>query len=574
MADHDLVIRGGTVIDGSGGAPFVADVAVDDGLIVAVGAVPGRGREEIDARGRYVTPGFVDPHTHYDGQAIWSDTLSPSSSHGVTTVVMGNCGVGFAPCRPGDRDVMIELMEGVEDIPGVVMAEGLPWSWESFPQYLDEVDARRRDIDVAAFLPHSPVRVYAMGERGARREAATPEDLEQMQRIVREAVDAGALGVATSRLLIHKTAKGEAIPSFEADVAELKALTSALAEAGTGMLQIVPNLFAGLGPEYRMILDVAAHSGRPVTVTLGIGNEGPQGWLPALEVMDEARARGLKITSQVLPRPVGVIQGLDLSIHPFVLCPSFRRIAHLPRAEKAEAMRQPEMRAALLSETPEQGHPLAELSRNWKWLFPFDGKADYAPPTEASVAARAAAAGISPEEWVLDWLSAGDGQNMLFTALGNYYQGRLDVVKQLLDRDDCIVGLGDGGAHYAAICDASYPSFMLTHWVRDSEGRGWDLATAIHMLSRKPALAVGLGDRGLLKPGYKADINVIDLDRMDLPMPHVAHDLPAGGRRLDQKGVGYDATIVSGQVIRRFDADTGERPGRLVRGARGEPVAA
>lgn len=568
MSDFDLVIRGGTVVDGSGAAPFVGDVAVKDGCIAAVGEVAGRSAEEIDATGRIVTPGFVDPHTHYDGQAVWSERLSPSSSHGVTSVVLGNCGVGFAPCRAEDRETLIDVMEGVEDIPGVVMAEGLPWSWETFPQYLDALDRGRRDIDVAAFLPHSPLRVYAMGERGANREPANDDDLATMRRLAREAIDAGAIGFATSRLLIHKTASGEAIPSFEADAAELKAIAAGMADAGGGTLQVVPNLFLGLGPEYELIAEVAESCGRPATVTLGTANEGAPNWQPALAVMEEAERRGVRMTSQVLPRPIGMIEGLELSIHPFVLCPSWQPLARLPLADKLAAMRDHAMRAALIAEEPDPGHPLAQLARNWEWLFPFAGEPDYAPSRDSSVAAQAARAGIPPAEWAYDWLSAGDGSNFLLATLGNYYDGNLDVVRELLARPDCIVGLGDGGAHYSAICDASYPTFMLTYWARDANGSGFSLAQAVHMLSRKPALAIGLGDRGLIAPGYKADLNVIDLDRLELALPHIAYDLPAGGRRLDQRASGYEATIVSGEVIRRFDEDTGARPGRLVRGAR------
>ena len=568
MSDFDLVIRGGTVVDGSGAEPFVGDVAVKDGRIAAVGAVEGRGAEEIDATDRIVTPGFVDPHTHYDGQAVWSERLSPSSSHGVTSVVLGNCGVGFAPCRAADRETLIDVMEGVEDIPGVVMAEGLPWSWETFPQYLDALDAGKRDIDVAAFLPHSPLRVYAMGARGARREPANDEDLAAMRRLTGEAIRAGAIGFATSRLLIHKTASGEAIPSFEADAAELKAITAGMADAGGGTLQVVPNLFRGLGPEYELIAEVAESCGRPATVTLGTANEGAPNWVDALAVMEAAEQRGVTITSQVLPRPIGMIEGLELSIHPFVLCPSYHEIARLPLPQKLAAMRDPELRAALITQEPDPGHPLAQLARNWAWLFPFTGEPDYAPDKDSSVAAQARVAGVSPAEWAYDWLIAGDGDNFLLATLGNYYEGNLDVVHELLARPDCIVGLGDGGAHYSAICDASYPTFMLTHWVRDGNSGGFSLAQAVHMLSRKPALAIGLGDRGLIAPGYKADLNVIDLERLELALPHIAYDLPAGGRRLDQRAQGYDATIVSGEVIRRFDEDTGARPGKLVRGAR------
>lgn len=569
MNEFDLVIRGGTIVDGSGGEPFVGDLAVKDGRIATVGRFAGAGVEEIDATGRIVTPGFVDPHTHYDGQAVWSETLSPSSSHGVTSVVIGNCGVGFAPCRQEDHAALINVMEGVEDIPGVVMTEGLPWTWETFPEYLDTLERGRRDIDVAAFLPHSPLRVYAMGARGANREPANDDDLARMRALAKEAILAGAIGFATSRLLIHKTADGQAIPSFDADVRELKEITGGMADAGSGTFQVVPDLFRGMAAELDVVAQVAESCGRPATVTLGTPNEGARNWEGAIARMEQANAAGAKITAQVLPRPIGLIAGLELSIHPFVLCPSYAPLAKLPLAERVARMREPALRAALLAETPDEGHPLAGLARNFKWMFPLKGKPDYAPPLSDSVAAQAAARGISPEEFALDWLTDGDGRNMLYVALGNYYQGNFDVLRELLQRPDCIVGLGDGGAHYGAICDASYPTFVLTHWVRDAApGEGFELAQAVEMLSRKAALAIGLGDRGLLQPGYKADINVIDLAGMNLPLPHIEHDLPAGGRRLNQLAKGYDATIVSGAVIRRFDRDTGARPGKLVRGAR------
>lgn len=568
-AQFDLVVRGGTIVDGSGAEPFVGDIAISAGKIAVVGSCDGKGAEEIDASGHIVTPGFIDPHTHYDGQAIWSDRLDPSSSHGVTTVVLGNCGVGFAPCRPEDRNMLVAVMEGVEDIPGVVMAEGLPWNWESFPEYLDALEAAPRDIDVAAFLPHSPLRIYAMGKRGADREPPTQDDLDRMQQLAKEATEAGALGFATSRLLIHKTASGEAIPSFDAGREELEAITAGMVAGGNGALQVVPDLFRGMEGEYRLIVEVASESGCPATVTLGTANEGEQNWLGALEWMDKAKERGVTITSQVLPRPIGLIEGLELAVHPFVTCPSYKPIAELPLTQKLEQMRDPAMRAAIVLEEPEPGHPLAQLGRNWDWLFPFSGTPNYAPSRDSSVAAQAQQAGMAPAEWAYDWLTGGEGERFLLATLGNFYEGSLDTVKGLLGRDDCIVGLGDGGAHYASICDASYPTFMLTHWVRDAApGDGFDLARAVHMLSRKPALAVGLGDRGLLAEGMKGDLNVIDLAGMELALPHIQRDLPAGGLRLAQRARGYVATVVGGVPIRLDDEDTGKRPGTVVRGAR------
>ncbi|HEX5644278.1 MAG TPA: amidohydrolase family protein [Erythrobacter sp.] len=564
--EHDLVIRGGTIADGSGGELIDADIAIAGGRIAAIGEVPGRGREEIDARGRIVTPGFIDVHTHYDGQCIWGEELSPSSAHGVTTAVMGNCGVGFAPCRKSDHELLINVMEGVEDIPGVVMADGLPWDWETFPQYLDTVARGRRDIDVAAYLPHSPLRVYAMGERGAAREPATADDLALMRRLTREAIDAGALGFATSRLSIHKTADGDSIPTFEADVAELEAIARGMADAGAGTFQIVLDAFVGWDKEYRVIERVIEASGRPATFTLASGNDAPPRWRRVLEMLERTNAAGGKATAQVMPRPIGLIAGLELTVHPFVLCPSWAKIADLPIEQQVSAMRDPGLRAALLSEDFAPGHPFNQLARDWNWLFPLDDPPDYAPPREMSMAGQAQARGCTPQEVAYDRILATGGKGLFLAALGNYEQGRLDSAHEMLSHPHCIPGLGDGGAHYGAICDASYSTFLLTQFVKDQGELSFDLAEAVRMLSSKAADAVGLAGRGLLRPGAKADLNVIDLDRLRLHLPEIVHDLPAGGKRLHQRATGYDATIVSGEVIRRFDSSTGARPGQLVRG--------
>lgn len=567
MADHDLVIRNGTLADGTGGPLRDADIAIKNGRIAAIGAIPGTGTDEIDARGRIVTPGFVDVHTHYDGQAVWSREMAPSSSHGVTTAVMGNCGVGFAPCRREDHEMLINVMEGVEDIPGVVMAEGLPWSWETFPQYLDVVAAGSRDIDVAAYLPHSPLRVYVMGERAARLEPATPDDLARMRVLSREAMQAGAIGFATSRLSIHKAADGSSIPTFEADVAELKAICAGMADAGKGTFQIVLDAFQGWDKEYRIVDEVTQATGRPATFTLASANEGPPRWRNVLDLMAHSRARGAQVTAQVMPRPIGLVGGLELSVHPFILCPSWQKIAHLPLALKVAAMRDPALRQALLTETPAPGHPFNTLGRNWRWMFPLTDPPDYAPPPETSFAALAEARGVSPQEIAYDRFLETDGRGLFLAALGNYENGTLDSVHEMLAHPDCVPALGDGGAHYGAICDASYSTFLLTHWVRDRAGDRFDLPHAVHMLSAKAARAVGLTDRGTLHLGAKADLNIIDLDHLQLHLPEIVHDLPAGGRRLHQRATGYDATIVSGTIIRRNGVSTGAYPGKLVRSA-------
>ena len=567
MSEYDLIIRGGTIADGSGGDLVMGDLAIKDGKIAAIGSFSGSGAEEIDARGRIVTPGFVDVHTHYDGQAIWGQEMAPSSSHGVTTVVMGNCGVGFAPCRAEDHALLINVMEGVEDIPGVVMTEGLPWNWETFPEYLDVLEAGARDIDVAVYLPHSPLRVYAMGERGANREPANADDLARMRGLAKEAIEAGAIGFATSRLSIHKTADGGSIPTFKADIAELEAIGAGMKDAGSGTFQIVLDAFVGWDKEYPVIDAVMRASGRPATFTLASGNEGPPRWRSVLEMMAKSKAEGHQVTAQVMPRPIGLVAGLELSVHPFSLCPSYLRIAHLPLGERVAAMRAPEVKAALLTEEFGEGHPFNALARNWKWIFPFNDPPNYAPPADQSLAALAEARGCSPQEVAYDRLMETGGKGLFLSALGNYENGTLDSAFEMLTHSDCVPALGDGGAHYGAICDASYSTFLLKHFVRDGKNHKLDLATAVHMLTAKAAHAVGLEDRGLLKVGMKADINVIDLDRLTLPIPRIVHDLPAGGRRLDQAATGYDATIVSGAVIRRMDKGTGVFPGRLVRGA-------
>ncbi len=573
-ASYDLVVRGGLVVDGGGGAPYLADVAVTDGLIAAIGIVDGKGAEEIEAAGRLVTPGFVDIHTHYDGQAIWSNELNPSSSHGVTTVVVGNCGVGFAPCRPADHDLLIKVMEGVEDIPGVVMAEGLPWNWETFPEYLDALEAHPRDIDVAAYLPHSPLRVYAMGARGANREVATAADLARMRELACEAIQAGAVGFASSRQFIHRTKAGEQIPSFDAAGAELEAIAQGLADAGDGVVQVVLNTpFQSWGSELAQLRGVVHKSGRPATFTLGVSNTGPESiWKDALALVDSANDAGDSITAQVFPRPIGMVTGHELTVNPFCLCPSYQALADLPFAAKIAELRKPEVRAIIVAEKPADGHPLAVIGRNWDWMFPFGDPPNYEPPLDTSIGAQAKAKGVSPAEIAYDFLLEKDGTAKLYVALGNYQDGRLDAVLDMMNHQHTVVGLGDGGAHYGVICDASYPTFMLTYWTRDRDGERLTLANAIRALAFEPAQTLGLKDRGLIAVGYKADLNVIDYDRLALHAPQIKFDLPAGGRRLDQGATGYDATIVSGRIIRRGDLATGVLPGKLVRGSQAAPV--
>src|SRR6202165_4268933 len=572
----ELIIRGGIVVDGLGGQPYVGDVAVADGVIAAVGTVDGDAPREIDAKGLLVTPGFVDLHTHYDGQAIWSDRLTPSSAHGVTTAVMGNCGVGFAPCRAADHDVLVDVMAGVEDIPGVVMTDGLPWDWETFPEYLDALDSRSRDIDVAAYLPHSPLRVYVMGQRGADREPANADDLARMRALAKEAIETGALGFASSRFVIHKTQSGAPIPTYGAAQDEIAEIARGIADGGGGLIQFVPDIPAGgYAPVLRQVFEGALDVGLPVTFTLVTGNSGDPIWPDAITMIEKFNAAGADITAQLFPRPIGLVIGLELTGNPFVLYPSYREIAHLPLAERVAQMRKPQVRARILADRPAaDGHPLLYLAPAWEWVFsPPADPPDYEPARSTSILARAAAKGIAPIQEAYDRLLDDDGHAMLLVAMGNYQNNSLDTVGELLRRDDVVLGLGDGGAHYGMICDASFPTFLLAHWTRDRASGRLSVADAVRELTSVPARVAGLHDRGRIAPGYKADLNVIDHAALRLHRPVISYDLPAGGRRLDQSADGYVATIVSGPTIARDGVPTDARPGKLVRGRQSAPVS-
>lgn len=579
---YDLIIRNGTIVDGLGGEPYVGDVAVADNVIVAVGphngTVNGAAADrEIDATGLLVTPGFVDLHTHYDGQSIWSERLTPSSAHGVTTVVMGNCGVGFAPCRQEDHDVLVDVMAGVEDIPGVVMTDGLPWTWETFPEYLDALDAGRRDIDVAAYLPHSPLRVYVMGQRGADREPATEDDLAKMRALAKEAIEAGALGFASSRLTIHKTESGSPIPSYDAAREEIEEIARGIVDGGGGLLQFVPDIPAGgYQPVLQTVFDVAEDVGLPLTFTLVVANSGDPTWPDAITMIEKANSRAgsahPQFTAQLLPRPIGLIIGLQLTANPFVLYPSYREIAHLPLAERVAEMRKPEVRARILADQPGVGHPILYVAQMWDWIYPLGEDPDYEPDPSTSIGARARAKGVHPMEEAYDRLLDDDGRAMLLVATSNLQGDSLDTVGELLHRDDVVLGLGDGGAHYGMICDASYSTYFMTHWARDRNSGRFTVPEAVRELTSVPARIAGLGDRGRIAVGYKADLNVIDHAALRLHKPVINHDLPAGGRRLDQTADGYVATIVSGEIIAEHGVPTAARPGRLVRGRQASPA--
>ena len=565
MADHDLVIRGGTVIDGTGRAPIAADVAIKDGKIAQVGAVSGRGAEEIDAKGKIVTPGFVDIHTHYDAQAVWDQHLAPSAWHGVTTVVMGNCGVGFAPCKPADRQKLIELMEGVEDIPGAVMHEGLTWEWESFGEYLSALERKQRDVDVCVLLPHAAVRVFVMGERAINLENANQADIAQMREIAREAMKVGAFGFSTSRSLSHKTLKGEATPTLRAQEDELTGIALGMKDAGAGMLEFVSEWAPDPDAEFAMLRRVTEASGRPTVFTLTQRHTRPEVWRGLLRQADAAAADGVSIRPVVAPRAIGLLLGLTGSQNPFLGTRTYQSIAASPLAERVARMRDPEVRAKILSEDPKEFNTFPLFHRlQWESMYRFGNPPNYLPKKENSLAAIAAREGRTPQEVAYEVLLESDGTDFIYTTLSNYAYGDLSMSETVLANPNTIMGLGDGGAHVAFILDSGYQTWLLTHWGRTLNR--FSPQELIRRLTSDTASAAGLHDRGILRAGMKGDVNIIDWDRLGADKPYVAQDLPAGGKRLLQAVHGYEATIVSGKVTYREGVATGALPGKLVRG--------
>jgi N-acyl-D-aspartate/D-glutamate deacylase len=561
---HELVIRGGTVVDGTGAPAATADVAVDGGRITEVGRVEARGHREVDADGLVVAPGWVDIHTHYDGQVTWDPELTPSSWHGVTTVVMGNCGVGFAPVAPGAEGFLIELMEGVEDIPGTALHEGIDWAWESFPQYLDALDRTPRAIDVAAQVPHAALRAYVMGERAHEREAE-PDEIARMSQLAEEGLRAGACGVSTSRTILHSSKHG-LVPGTDAPPDELLALGDAIGRAGHGVFQLVSDHQGGAG-DRAWLVELVERTGATATYALAQAGYAPDAWREALAAAMDDRAAGRRIIPQVASRPTGMLFGLQSSLHPFSTHPTYRALADLPLAERVARMVQPEVRAALLAEEPATKNPIARgLMQRWGQIFPLGDPPDYEPPASTSVEQVAAREGRDPQEVVLEWLLADSGRAFLFAPLASYVDHDHEAIRTMITHPATTLGLSDGGAHCGLICDVSMPSYLLTHWVNGrTRGERLGLEHAVSLQTSRTAAAYGFTDRGVITAGKRADVNLIDLDGMALHAPEMVFDLPAGGRRLIQRADGYVATLVAGQVTFEHGQPTGERPGRLVR---------
>jgi len=574
---YSLVIRNGTIYDGTGSAPVVGDVAVTGSTIVAVGAIDetlvGPETEIVDATDRIVTPGFVDAHTHYDGQVTWDPFVQPSTFHGVTTVVTGNCGVGFAPCQPEQRDWLIGLMEGVEDIPGTALHEGIQWDWESFPEYLDAIERRELAIDVGTQVPHGAVRAYVMGERGANHEPASADEIAAMKHVVKEAIAAGALGFSTSRTEKHKTSSGVLTPSITVHEEELVGIAEALGELDAGVLQGISD-FYDFEAEFRMFRAMTEASGRPCSITVEQQDARPEWWTQLLDAVSEAQAAGLPMRGQVPPRATGVLLGLTATLNPFSFHPSYRRLHLMELDDRVAEMRKPEVRAALLAEESAISEGLVgEIIGSWHKMYRLGEPANYEPAPEESFAGLAEARGCTPQEVAYDALLENDGRALIYHPLFNYGSGDLSFVQEMLEHPHTTFGLSDGGAHCGVISDASFPTTLIQHWGRDrSRGPKLPLAQLISMQTKQTAELVGLLDRGVLAPGYKADINVIDFEGLTLHAPTVAYDLPAGGRRLVQRASGYEVTVVAGEIAFRDGEPTGALNGRLVRGAQPAPA--
>jgi N-acyl-D-aspartate/D-glutamate deacylase len=593
MAQYDLKITGGTVYDGTGGAPFTGDIGIKNGRIVAVGDAPGEAKDTLDAAGCIVTPGFLDAHTHYDGQATWDDRMEPSIKHGVTTAVMGNCGVGFAPVRPSDHERLIKLMEGVEDIPGTALAEGLSWNWESFPDYLDALEATPRTLDIAAMVGHDPLRVFVMDERASFDAQATDAEIAKMRDLVGEALDAGAIGFATGRSDLHRTADGEWTPASEATAHELAGIASAFKGRSHGVIQAVSDFDLerdgeAFPAEWAVIEQyVKAAGGRPFSISVMQRDFAPDQWKTILKGLEKLDAEGFTVRAQVAPRAIGVFLGLQCTFHPFMGYPAYKEIAALPLDERIAQMKDPAFKAKLLAQSSDtlagpgsSIPPIADLLiQNMEFvaekLFTLSENPDYEQPPEASIAAKARDRGVSVWEQLYDTVIARDGAELIYLPIYNYTELSYDNVKVMMDHPLSMMGLSDGGAHVGTVCDASFPTYLISYWTRDrSRGERIALERAVKMLTADIADYLDLSDRGRIQPGLKADLNVIDHANLHLKAPRLVKDLPAGGQRLLQDASGYRATIVNGEIVVRNDQLTDARPGRLVRAGQAVAMAA
>ena len=564
---YDLIIKNGTVYGGTGEKPFFADVAIKGNKIVAIGELEESSKEVIDAKGKIVAPGFVDIHTHYDGQVTWDPYLRPSTYHGVTTVVMGNCGVGFSPCKPEERDWLISLMEGVEDIPGTALHEGINWQWESFPEYLDTLEGKPLAIDVGTQIPHGAVRAYVMGQRGIDREEASQEEIEQMSQIVKEAIEAGAFGFSTSRTEKHKDSSGALTPSITAHKNELVSIAKSLGEIKSGVLQGISD-FYDFETEFNIFKEMSESSGRPISITVEQMDQRPDWWHQLLDGIEEAQGEGINMYGQVPPRATGINMGLTATLNPFTFYPSFYELSKQSLEEKVATMKDPAFKEKLLSEDPVSiGNPLVdEITQSFNKMFRLGEPANYEPEPDASFEAIAKKQNISPQEVAYDCLLEKEGKALIYHPLFNYLPGNLDYVERMLNHPYSISGLGDAGAHCGAISDASFPTTLIQHWGRDRKrGKKIPLEKLISMQTLETSRLLGITDRGVLREGYKADINVIDFENLTLHEPEVLYDLPAGGRRLVQKASGYEYTIVSGQIAFKNGEATGALNGKLIR---------
>jgi N-acyl-D-amino-acid deacylase len=573
---HDLVIRGGSIVDGSGDTAFTGDIAVEDGVITEVGRVGGPARRTIDGDGLTITPGFVDIHTHFDGQATWDPHLTPSCWHGVTTAILGNCGVGFAPVRPDDHQRLVELMEGVEDIPGTALYEGIKWGWESFPEYLDALERAPHAIDIGAMVPHAAVRAYVMGERA--HDDATSADLDAITRIVVDSLDAGALGFSTGRTAGHRDIHGQPVPGTYAARAEVASLLRAMRDVGHGVFQLVPSGIGGIDgdptgnmdAELEWMLDLGVETGVPITFLVMESGRDPDGWRPWLAAVHEANERGANLRPQVASRCFGVLMGLQSRMNPFQYSRAYQTVAHLPLAARVDRLRDPELRATIIAEAQTATDPVTSLDQlhpsTFKRLFPLGDQLEYEPSSDQSVAAIAQRLGQDPWAVMYDIFLGADGKEFLLFPMLNYGRGGYDGLYDMMTDPITVQGLGDGGAHSAIVCDASMTTYLLTHWTRDrSRGPRLPIEVAITRLTSAPADLYGLGDRGRLQPGLRADINVIDMERLKLCYPERVTDLPADAPRLIQRSEGYVETIVAGETVVAEGDLTDARPGRLVR---------